>query len=64
MHEDQLQKCKNMKQIWELAKSLPDVEEGILEALEQQKYLFSSLFSWLKLKDKSFLVFFAATEEI
>lgn len=62
-HEDQLQKCKNMKQIRELAKSLPDVEDDILDALEQPKSLLSSLFSWLKLKEKPFSVFVAATEE-
>ena len=52
-----------MKQIRELAKSLPDMEKDIVDALEQPKSLLSSLFSRLKLKEKPFLVFIAATEE-
>lgn len=62
-HEDQLQKCKNMKQIRELAKSVPGLEEEILDSLERPKSLLSSLFSRLKLKEKPFSVFVAATEE-
>ena len=52
-----------MKQIRELAKSLPDMED-ILDALEQPKSLLSSLFSRLKLKEKICSVFVADTEEI
>ena len=53
-----------MKQIQELAKSLSGMEQDILDALEQPKSLLSSLFSRLKLKEKPFSVFAAATEEI
>ena len=56
-HEEQLQKCKNMKQIREAAKSLPDMEKDILDALERL------LSGWLKLKENPFSVFVAATEE-
>ena len=41
-HEDQLHKCKNMKQIQELAKSLADVEKDILDVLEQPNPCFQA----------------------
>ena len=62
-HEEQLQKCKNMKHIREAAKSLPDMEKDILDALERPKSLLSGLFCRLKLKENPFSVFVAATEE-
>lgn len=61
--EEQLQKCKNMKAIRELAKSVPGLEQEILDSLEQPKTLVASLFSRLKLKDEPFSVFVAASEE-
>ena len=61
--EEQLQKCKNMKEIRELAKSMPDLKQEILVSLERPKTLLASLFNRLKLKDEPVSVFVAASEE-
>ena len=61
--EDQLQKCKNMKQIRELAQSVDCLEEAVLDSLERPKSLLSGLFGRLKLKEEPFSVFSAATQK-
>ena len=53
-----------MKEIRELVKSMPDLEQEILDSLERPKTLLASLFNCLKLKDEPFSVFIAASEEI
>ena len=61
--EDQLQKCKNMKQIRELAQSVDCLKEAVLDSLERPKSLLSGLFGRLELKEEPFSVFSAATQK-
>lgn len=43
-------------------KSMPDLEEEILDSLEHPKTLLANLFNCLKLKDEPFSVFIVASE--
>ena len=62
-YEDNLNTCKNMKQIRELATQLPEVKEAIKDSLKACKVLLYSLFSCLKLKGEPLTSFNAASDE-
>ena len=52
-----------MKEIRELAKLMPDIEQEIFDLLRHPKTLLASLFNRLKLKDESFSVSVVVSEE-
>ena len=62
--EDHLQRCKNIKQIRDRAKTVPGLEIDILDSLERPKRLLSCLFQRLMLKEEPFSVFTPASEEV
>ena len=52
-----------MKQVRQLVKENPGVEEAVLDAMERPKVLLQSLLSRLQLKDEQFRVFAAASQD-
>ena len=61
--EEKLNNCNNLSTIRDLGHKNPGLREEVADAMESTKSLLSGLFMHLKLKDRSFATFAAASEE-
>ena len=61
--ENQLKGCKNLTSIRQCSVQNPGLEDEVIDAMEPVKSLLYSLFMRLKLKDRNFSTFVAASKE-
>ena len=60
--EEKLKNCNNLSAIRDLGHKNPGLREEVADAMELTKSLLSGLFMHLKLKDRSFATFAAASD--
>ena len=62
-HQAMVANCNNMTQLRQVRERKPEIVPAVHDSIEPVKILFSNVFQRLKLHDKPFQVFSAATED-